>query len=115
MKVLVTGGSGFIGSNFVHYLFDTYGNDVFVVNLDKLTYAGNPANLAGVDQRPNYRFIHGDICDTEVVADAMKDIEVVVTSPRKPTWIDRSRSPMRSFAQTSTGSLSWPKRRSAER
>ena len=63
MKVLVTGGSGFIGSNFIRHLFESRGDGVSVVNLDKLTYAANPANLADVEGRPSYRFLRGDIAD----------------------------------------------------
>ena len=63
---LVTGGAGFIGSNYIHFLFEKY-DDVKVVNLDKLTYAGNLANLADLKTNPNYIFVKGDICDSEVV------------------------------------------------
>ncbi len=64
---LVTGGAGFIGSNYIHYLYENYGDDIFVVNLDKLTYAGNLANLKKVEDRKNYQFVQGDICDDQVV------------------------------------------------
>jgi len=64
--VLVTGGSGFIGSNFIRFLLDRYPG-VQVLNLDKLTYAGNPENLRDVEQDPRYRFVKGDICDATVV------------------------------------------------
>ena len=57
MRVLVTGGCGFIGSNFVRQLLESRGSGVTVVNLDKMTYAANPANLADVEHLPNYRFI----------------------------------------------------------
>ena len=60
--MLVTGGCGFIGSNFVQYMLDEYPN-YRIVNLDKLTYAGNLANLIGVEDDPRYRFVEGDICD----------------------------------------------------
>ena len=63
----VTGGAGFIGSNYILYLFEKYGDDITVINYDKLTYAGNKANLESVEQRSNYVFIHGDICDNEMV------------------------------------------------
>ena len=67
---LVTGGAGFIGSNFVlDWLASDYGA---VVNLDKLTYAGNPANLASVQNSPAYTFVHGDICDAELVAGLLR-------------------------------------------
>ncbi len=64
--LLVTGGAGFIGSNFVRYWIHNHPEDR-VVNLDALTYAGNLENLDGVDESPNYRFVHGDICDGEGV------------------------------------------------
>src|SRR6056297_2228036 len=63
----ITGGSGFIGSNFIHYLLEQYDDNVFIINYDKLTYAGNPKNLASVEKRSNYRFYQGDICDGEFV------------------------------------------------
>ncbi|OXM83475.1 dTDP-glucose 4,6-dehydratase [Paenibacillus rigui] len=64
--LLVTGGAGFIGSNFVLYWLSRYPQDR-VINLDGLTYAGNPENLAEVEHLPNYRFVHGNITDTETV------------------------------------------------
>jgi dTDP-glucose 4,6-dehydratase len=64
-SILVTGGAGFIGSNFVQDWLATGGGPV--VNLDKLTYAGNPANLSSVAENPAYTFVHGDICDAELV------------------------------------------------
>ena len=69
---LVTGGCGFIGSNFIHYLFKTYNDDIKVINLDKLTYAGNEENLKEVADRENYLFIKGDICDEECVNSIFK-------------------------------------------
>ena len=65
-SLLVTGGAGFIGSNFVHYWLGKYPNDKVVV-LDALTYAGNRANLESVEENPNFVFVHGDICDTPLV------------------------------------------------
>ena len=61
MKILVTGGCGFIGSNFIRHMFKVHADGVSIVNLDKLTYAGRPENLSGVDTPPRYRFVHGDI------------------------------------------------------
>jgi len=65
-SILVTGGAGFIGSNFIHYLFKEH-PDYEVINLDKLTYAGNLENLKGVDDKPNYHFVKGDIGNRELV------------------------------------------------
>ena len=65
-KILVTGGAGFIGSNFINYILNSR-NDVSIINLDKLTYAGNLKNLSGVENNPNYTFIKGDIVNDELV------------------------------------------------
>src|SRR5262249_42596608 len=70
LPILVTGGCGFIGSNFIRFLLETE-PDVSVVNLDKLTYAGNPANLADLDRDPRYRFVQGDVTDREDVRDVI--------------------------------------------
>ena len=70
-SILVTGGAGFIGSNFVLDWLAAGGGPV--VNLDKLTYAGNPANLASVAASPAYTFVHGDICDAELVAGLLRE------------------------------------------
>ena len=66
--ILVTGGAGFIGSNFIAYLLEKHPNDA-VVNLDVLTYAGNLENLKGVEQNPRYQFVKGDIRDRALVHD----------------------------------------------
>jgi len=71
MKVLVTGGCGFIGSNFIRFLLKNH-PDWKVVNLDKLTYCGNLANLKDVEKHPNYRFIRGDIADRKLVNELFK-------------------------------------------
>ncbi len=68
--ILVTGGAGFIGSNFV--LDWLAGSDEAIINLDKLTYAGNPDNLASLAEHPHHHFVHGDICDRELVASLLK-------------------------------------------
>ena len=65
-KVLITGGAGFIGSNFIHYILSKY-NDYQVINLDKLTYAANLDNLKDIEDNKNYRFIHEDIADQEFI------------------------------------------------
>lgn len=76
MKILVTGGAGFIGSNFIQYWLKKYPNDK-IVNLDVLTYAGNLANLRKVENNKNYKFIKGNICDVKKVREAMKGAEIV--------------------------------------
>lgn len=87
MKVLVTGGAGFIGSNLVHYLIENTDWDVVV--LDKLTYAGNLENLKGLEENPRFRFIKGDICDKEIVLQSMKGVDIVFHLAAE-THVDRS-------------------------
>ena len=79
MRLLITGGCGFIGSNFIHYWLKKYPNDQ-IVNLDLLTYAGNLENLRDVENNPNYKFVQGDISDLEKNKNLLRDekIEVVV-------------------------------------
>lgn len=88
MKVLVTGGAGFIGSNFIHYWLKHHPEDD-VVNFDKLTYAGNEENLSDISANPKYAFIRGDICDSAAVNQAMAGIQVVVHFAAE-THVDRS-------------------------
>jgi len=89
MNILVTGGAGFIGSNYVHLLLEESGDRV--INLDLLTYAGNLANLAGYEKDPRYRFVRGDICDRELVRGILADekIEAVVHFAAE-SHVDRS-------------------------
>ena len=77
MKLLVTGGAGFIGSCFVRHILNKY-PDYKVVNLDLLTYCGNLANLDDVKDNPNYTFVHGDICDKKLVSDIIPEVDCVV-------------------------------------
>lgn len=88
MKLLVTGGSGFIGSNFIRHVLTAHPDDN-VVNLDKLTYAGNPANLKDVERDPRYAFVHGDICDAKLVRDVAKGVDAVINLAAS-THVDRS-------------------------
>lgn len=88
MKLLVTGGAGFIGSNFIHYWLANHEDDK-IVNFDKLTYAGNLENLKDVEYNPNYEFIKGDIADTSAVNNAIKGIDIVVNFAAE-SHVDRS-------------------------
>jgi dTDP-glucose 4,6-dehydratase len=88
MKLLVTGGCGFIGSNFVRAVLAAHPDDS-VVNLDKLTYAGNRANLADVEDDPRYAFVHGDIADPKLVRDVLRGVDAVVNFAA-PSHVDRS-------------------------
>ena len=74
MKWLITGGLGFIGSNFIHFLFENY-PEIELVNLDAMTYAGNPENLQDIENNPNYHFIKGNICNFELVDFILKNMK----------------------------------------
>jgi dTDP-glucose 4,6-dehydratase len=99
LKVLVTGGAGFIGSNFVRFLLNAR-PEVEIVNFDKLTYAGNPESLADVSQHPRYRFIRGDITDRNGVAGLFRDGFDVVVHFAAETHVDRSIEDASPFLQT---------------
>src|SRR3972149_5072229 len=71
MRILVSGGAGFIGSNFIRFMLSKYA-DYKIVNYDKLTYAGNLENLSDVENNPNYKFVKGDICDLEKLNEVIK-------------------------------------------
>jgi dTDP-glucose 4,6-dehydratase len=88
MKLLITGGAGFIGSNFIHYWMKKYPNDT-IVNFDKLTYAGNLESLKDVEQNQNYKFVKGDICDFDLIKEITKGIDLIVHFAAE-THVDRS-------------------------
>src|SRR5574344_408101 len=88
MKLLVTGGAGFIGSNFIHYWLNKYPED-YIINLDLLTYAGNLENLTDIENNPNYKFVQGDICDASLVDSLVKEVDVIVHFAAE-SHVDRS-------------------------
>ena len=98
---LVTGGAGFIGSNYIHYMFDKYGDSIRIINVDKLTYAGNLENLKDIEDRPNYTFVKADICDAEAIGKvfAENDIDRVVHFAAE-SHVDRSIKNPEVFVQT---------------
>lgn len=98
MKILVTGGCGFIGSNFIRYWLKKYPNDN-IVNLDKLTYAGHLSSTSDFAKNCNYKFIKTDICNQDIVSKVMKGIDVVVHFAAE-THVDRSIIGPQIFLQT---------------
>src|SRR5664280_2215986 len=98
MRIVVTGGAGFIGSNFVRYLLGKY-DDLEIVNLDKLTYAGNLENLRDVEDDARHSFVKGDICDAVVVRAALDGADAVVNFAAE-THVDRSISDPQDFIRT---------------
>jgi dTDP-glucose 4,6-dehydratase len=99
VRWLVTGGLGFIGSTFVRLALRER-PELEIVNLDAMTYAGNPANLADVEGDPRYRFLHGDICDPQAVARAIGDGVDAIVNFAAETHVDRSILDPEAFLQT---------------
>ncbi|MCL4377766.1 MAG: GDP-mannose 4,6-dehydratase, partial [Actinobacteria bacterium] len=98
MKILITGGAGFMGSNFIHYIFKKY-PDYKIVNLDKLSYAGNLDNLKDIESDPRHQLIKGDICDEKLVEELAKDVDVIVNYAAE-THVDRSIMDPSAFVKT---------------
>ncbi|MBU0636895.1 MAG: dTDP-glucose 4,6-dehydratase [Patescibacteria group bacterium] len=98
MKIFVTGGAGFIGSNFIKYWMTKNPSD-YIINLDLLTYAGNLENLKDIENNPNYKFVKGDICDVVLVNDLVKDIDLIVNFAAE-THVDRSIINSQDFIRT---------------
>lgn len=99
-RYLVTGGAGFIGSNFVHYLLEGHG-DILLVDLDKLTYAGNLENLKGVENDSRYVFVQGDICDGALVAELFEKYRFdCVVNFAAESHVDRSISDPGAFVES---------------
>ncbi|MBQ1207314.1 MAG: dTDP-glucose 4,6-dehydratase [Lachnospiraceae bacterium] len=100
MKILVTGGAGFIGGNFVHYMVNKYPEDM-IVNLDLLTYAGNLETLKPVEDKPNYKFVRGDIADRPFIMDLFEKEQFdVVINFAAESHVDRSITDPGIFVQT---------------
>lgn len=98
MKILVTGGAGFIGSNFIRYWLNKNTDDE-IVNLDCLTYAGNLENLKDVESDPHYKFVKGDICDKNLVDDLVKGKDLIVHFAAE-SHVDRSIADSADFIRT---------------
>ncbi len=103
MRLLVTGGLGFIGSNFIGHMLGAH-EDVAITNLDRLAYGSNPANLEGVTDGKAYGFVRGDINDYELVAKLASDVDAIINFAAE-SHVDRSISNPRSFHETNTAGI----------
>ena len=100
MKIIVTGGAGFIGGNFVHHMVNKY-PEYQIINLDLLTYAGNLETLKPVEDKPNYKFVHGDIADRDFVFKLFEEEKPdVVVNFAAESHVDRSITDPEAFVRT---------------
>jgi dTDP-glucose 4,6-dehydratase len=98
MRILVTGGAGFIGSNFVHYVLEEHDDDE-VITLDALTYAGSKDNLDGVRDNPRHEFVEGDICNRNLVTKLVSDVDAIVNFAAE-SHVDQSIEGAKPFVTT---------------
>ncbi|MBU7023426.1 MAG: dTDP-glucose 4,6-dehydratase [Theionarchaea archaeon] len=98
VDILVTGGCGFIGSNFIRYMLEKY-PEYHITNLDKLTYAGNLDNLRGIEDNPQYTFVKGDICDRDTVKEIIPSCDIVINFAAE-SHVDRSITGPEPFVHT---------------
>ena len=99
-NIIITGGAGFIGSHVVRLFVNKY-PEYHIINLDKLTYAGNLANLKDIEDKPNYTFVKGDICDFDLMLKLMQDYQVDgIIHLAAESHVDRSIKDPFTFAQT---------------
>ena len=100
MKIIVTGGAGFIGGNFVHYMVNKYPDDI-IINLDLLTYAGNLETLKPVENKANYKFVKGDIADREFIFKLFEEEKPdIVVNFAAESHVDRSITDPEIFVRT---------------
>lgn len=102
-KILVTGGAGFIGSNFIRYIINTYPK-YKIINLDKLTYSGNLENLKDIEKNPNYTFVKGDICNKILLEKLAKNCDIIINFAAE-THVDRSILSSDGFIKTNVTGL----------
>ncbi|MEX2415495.1 MAG: dTDP-glucose 4,6-dehydratase [Paenibacillaceae bacterium] len=105
-RLLVTGGAGFIGSNFIRYMLDMYSANLHITNIDLLTYAGNQSNLTDLEGLPNYQFIQGDITDVDLVRRILQEHYDAIIHFAAESHVDRSiEGPLAFFHTNVIGTL----------